>query len=821
MLHKRLLFLLAAIVALTLFPSVGFSENPMMEISDPELAWGQRSPIIANDTAVIWVNVTSSFPVVVTLHYTATVGNASLTLDRDHYQTTKMNPVRGTVINGTYETIMPHMENDSSVWAFATAVDVHGNFAESPSGPHHFIYQAMTPNPNSSYFDLSLMFYHVQPKTMTIELSYSASLRNAYSYAPQTIWDIHRGLAINAFKPSDKYTYYSEPETASIWYDRGHPEFYPFDEYNYTLRLTLPEYLNKSAVNFDGVRLLPNVIYVDFVPVSPRNLTEGSDNSAWDVHSRAQYLPSANFTAESPTLVITILLERQQEYVNYLLLVPALSLYALLGFSVVLRGREELRNRLLLYVNVFLFSYGFQSGIRNLATSPMVFGFSIMDRIALTLIPCTAILAVSSIVGTVLTRWRSPTIELSQFSWLLVSDIIGIVASVFILSESTVVTIREYLTEKPWFKDVPYGLWNIDWRGPLFLLFLLGGLLFNLLVYGYKSHISKVYRETAMLAEDKRSLALLFAGTLIGFIPSVLALAVQFQVQALLVLIVITCAVVLILYGVGIIENTVHQHRLRDRWRAPVKIGVLNDMGWNSEDTQTRAWTDVPPMDWCSAIQSQAGSLGLEVELTNVRSQFDSYAALVNPYGGVYPEDDLKEFSTLSKIVTFVREGGLFVNVADIPSFWAYNSTLHRRLVSAETIFGEVQDGSTVRLLQYKPPDLSPLLKQLGLHVFFTKPEQLNLQKILGKASYVTYRRTIIIAPNIEPCIDPIRLPDDEGTPVDTAPIFTVHYGDGDFLISLVFINDQSHDNAAREDMKQSICKLTIQKIAKRTQLAV
>lgn len=50
---------------------------------------------------------------------------------------------------------------------------------------------------------------------------------------------------------------------------------------------------------------------------------------------------------------------------------------------------------------------------------------------------------------------------------------------------------------------------------------------------------------------------------------------------------------------------------------------------------------------------------------------FDKYTAILNPYGGVYPERDLSNYETLNKILNYVREGGFFINVADIPGYFA------------------------------------------------------------------------------------------------------------------------------------------------------
>ncbi len=46
---------------------------------------------------------------------------------------------------------------------------------------------------------------------------------------------------------------------------------------------------------------------------------------------------------------------------------------------------------------------------------------------------------------------------------------------------------------------------------------------------------------------------------------------------------------------------------------------------------------------------------------------------------GYIQEDSLNKKTTLNKILEYVKEGGIFVNVADVPFFWAYNFNIKRR----------------------------------------------------------------------------------------------------------------------------------------------
>jgi len=53
---------------------------------------------------------------------------------------------------------------------------------------------------------------------------------------------------------------------------------------------------------------------------------------------------------------------------------------------------------------------------------------------------------------------------------------------------------------------------------------------------------------------------------------------------------------------------------------------------------------------------------------------------VINPYGGVYPEDDLSTLKSLDNIFDYVRNGGIYVNIADIPFYYAYERNLKRRI---------------------------------------------------------------------------------------------------------------------------------------------
>lgn len=61
-------------------------------------------------------------------------------------------------------------------------------------------------------------------------------------------------------------------------------------------------------------------------------------------------------------------------------------------------------------------------------------------------------------------------------------------------------------------------------------------------------------------------------------------------------------------------------------------------------------------------------------------SAFKEYPIILNPYGGTYPENNISTLESLNSIFKYVREGGTYINIADIPFYYAYDKNLGRRI---------------------------------------------------------------------------------------------------------------------------------------------
>jgi hypothetical protein len=97
---------------------------------------------------------------------------------------------------------------------------------------------------------------------------------------------------------------------------------------------------------------------------------------------------------------------------------------------------------------------------------------------------------------------------------------------------------------------------------------------------------------------------------------------------------------------IGIIDGRIDEKQSFDR------IGY-------SKDYIFLAW------DW----QDKLNTLGIETELIPATEKFEKYSMVINPFGGVYIEEDIGNLKTLSRIKKYIDNGGIFINGSDL-AFW-------------------------------------------------------------------------------------------------------------------------------------------------------
>jgi hypothetical protein len=309
-----------------------------------------------------------------------------------------------------------------------------------------------------------------------------------------------------------------------------------------------------------------------------------------------------------------------------------------------------------------------------------------------------------------------------------------------------------------------------------------------------------------------KSLALLIGGALIGAIAGLLVSWIGSR--PVITVIIATMAITFIAYGLSCLLKLWHWCNIRKRKRF-LKIGILNDIPQNEEEGWVH--TNVCQEKWKDEIERQIKNKKIEVKLIKVKEIFDPYTAIINPYGGVYPERDLGKLETLNKVRDYVAEGGLFINVADIPGYFAYNELLKRKLdITPPALWAIRPDG---KIEPIRPFDRTPLMEKVGLRTYSVNETwdiefEDRFKDILGlgiKGTKVC--RVVVVEKNVKSVVKQIE--EEKRT-----PIFFVEYGNGEFLFSLIWIGvDENGIDEQEKSVKEKLVTALAKLIVHVTQL--
>jgi HEPN domain-containing protein len=113
----------------------------------------------------------------------------------------------------------------------------------------------------------------------------------------------------------------------------------------------------------------------------------------------------------------------------------------------------------------------------------------------------------------------------------------------------------------------------------------------------------------------------------------------------------------------------------------PRKLGILN--GYVDEyDPKEKACTEYPFTefkieDWDRKF-SQMSSPGVrkyDIEKIPISKVGNEYSVIINPFGEAYPERDVKIRFAFNHLKNYIEDGGILVNVAGFPFFYAWDVT--------------------------------------------------------------------------------------------------------------------------------------------------
>jgi hypothetical protein len=113
------------------------------------------------------------------------------------------------------------------------------------------------------------------------------------------------------------------------------------------------------------------------------------------------------------------------------------------------------------------------------------------------------------------------------------------------------------------------------------------------------------------------------------------------------------------------------------RWRkkkfmTPVNVGILSGYLTPEEKTNipNSPYSDFTPEQWFNAISNHKEFNVDWVSASEISRKFD---IIINPFGEEYPEINKPNLLTLRKIVQYVKNGGIFVNVAGLAFYYLWD----------------------------------------------------------------------------------------------------------------------------------------------------
>jgi hypothetical protein len=223
-------------------------------------------------------------------------------------------------------------------------------------------------------------------------------------------------------------------------------------------------------------------------------------------------------------------------------------------------------------------------------------------------------------------------------------------------------------------------------------------------------------------------LAILLGGTILGAVSSDLT---KFLPSTGWSLGLTAVSVIFILGGFAVPQRifrvTVKRVRTR-RWQKP-RVGILGGLTSTAGDGIEAVNTDISPTEWKEEIRKASVRRGVSVTVKMIpaKNSFDSFDAVINPFGATYPEASFQDFPVYVRLLEYVQEGGLLVNGADIPTYFAFNVNLRRSIDRTPAVY--YPGGQPTRYFSR-----IPLMEELAVRVnncekVFPSPVSVTLKK--------------------------------------------------------------------------------------------
>ena len=125
--------------------------------------------------------------------------------------------------------------------------------------------------------------------------------------------------------------------------------------------------------------------------------------------------------------------------------------------------------------------------------------------------------------------------------------------------------------------------------------------------------------------------------------------------------------------------NLLNLVETKQKFGIPRKLGILNGYV-DEQDPSEKACAKYPLTefkieDWEKRLSqiSDSGKCKFEIDKIPISKVGNEYAVIINPFGEAYPEKDPKKRFAFNHLKNYVEDGGVLVNVAGFPFFYAWD----------------------------------------------------------------------------------------------------------------------------------------------------
>jgi len=140
-----------------------------------------------------------------------------------------------------------------------------------------------------------------------------------------------------------------------------------------------------------------------------------------------------------------------------------------------------------------------------------------------------------------------------------------------------------------------------------------------------------------------------------------------------------------------------HLVEIKQKFGLPRKLGILDgyvdEQDFSEKPCEKYPFAEFKIEDWKKRFSqiSDSGRCKYEIEKIPISEVGNEYALIINPFGEAYPEKDLKRRFAFNHLKNYIEDGGVLVNVAGFPFFYAWdvNKGAEEAVVDEKTLVPE------------------------------------------------------------------------------------------------------------------------------------